>query len=86
MVPGDPQWSLDAPWVLLDPPKMKLEKKQIHKTKSKNLEILKMCKDARRKIIEICLVKILSTSMACHLVTNRINVPSPSLPLGTWAF
>jgi hypothetical protein len=26
MVPGDPQWSLDAPGVLLDPPKMKLER------------------------------------------------------------
>ena len=56
MVPGDPQWSLDAPWVLLDPPKMKLEKKQIHKTKSKHLTNLENCKDVRRKIIAICLV------------------------------
>ena len=24
-------------------------------------------------MIEICLVKILSTSMACHLVTNRVH-------------
>ena len=28
MVPGDPQWSLDAPLVLLDSPKMKFEKKK----------------------------------------------------------
>ena len=44
MVPGDPQWSLDAPWVLLDAPKMQLEQKQIHKTKSKNLEIQQIAK------------------------------------------
>ena len=59
MVPGDPQWSLDAPWVLLDPPRMKLEKKQIHKMKRTNLGNLEIRKDARWKIIEICLVKIL---------------------------
>ena len=73
MVPGDSQWSLDAASVLLDPPKMKLESKQNHKTKSKNLEHLEICKDARREIIEIGLVKILSTSMACYLVTNRMH-------------
>ena len=73
MVPGDPQWSLDAPWVLLDPPKMKLEKKHIHKTRRGNLEHLEICKDARRNIFEIFLVKILSTSRACHLATNRVH-------------
>ena len=73
MVPGDLQWSLDAPCVLLDPPKMKLGKKQIHKTKSKNLDNLDFCKEVRRKRIDICLVEILSTSMACHLVTNRMH-------------
>ena len=46
MVPG---CSLDAPWVLLDPPKIKLEKKEFHETKSKNLGDLEFCKDARRK-------------------------------------
>ena len=61
MIPGDPWWSLDAPWVLLDPPKMELENKKKHKTKSTHLGNLEICKDARRKIIEICLVKILST-------------------------
>jgi hypothetical protein len=73
MVPGDPQWSLEAPKVLLDPPKMKSEKKQIHKIKGKNLNNLEISKDAPRKTIEICLVKILSTYMACHLVTNRMH-------------
>jgi len=34
---------------------------------------LEICKDARRQIIEIGLVKILSASMACHLVTNRMH-------------
>ena len=56
MVPGDPQWSLDAPWVLLDPPKMKLTKKQIHKTKSKSLKHLEICKDGHRQNIDIGLV------------------------------
>ena len=31
------------------------------------------CKDARRKVIEIGLGEILSTSMAFHLVTNRMH-------------
>ena len=47
----DPQWSLDAPWVLLDAPKIESGKH----------EHLKICEDARRKIIEIGLVEILST-------------------------
>ena len=62
-----------VPGCSLGPPKMKLENQQMHKTKSKNLENLEIRRGARRNIIEICLVKILSTSMACHLVTNRMH-------------
>ena len=81
VVPGDhsclqidPRWSLDAPWVLMDAPKMKFEIRQIQKrTKTKwtpgNLET---CKDAHREIIEIGMVEILATSMASHLVRNRM--------------
>ena len=37
-----------------------------------NLEISKFGKDARRKMIEICLVKSASTSVACWLVTKQM--------------
>ena len=45
---------------------------QLQNTKKWKPESLEMFKDARRKIIEIGLVEILSTSMASHLVTNRV--------------
>ena len=73
-----PACSRDAPWVLLDPPKMKLEKKQNHETKNEILGNLEICKDARRKIIDIGLVEILSTSMASHFVTNRMPDLGPA--------
>ena len=70
MIPGDPsclqidpRWSLDAPWVLPDPLKIKYENKTIGKQKNNNdyLGNLEICKDARQEIIEIGLVEILST-------------------------
>jgi hypothetical protein len=39
----------------------------------KKPERIEIVKDARRKIIEICLVEILSASMAYHLMTNRMS-------------
>ena len=66
MVPGnprcaqiDPLWSLDAPWVLLDAPKIKLEIRQIPKHQKLKPDNPEICKDARQKIIEIGLVEIL---------------------------
>ena len=80
MVPGDPsclqidpRWSLDAPWVLLDPPKIKLKIRQIQKNKKWTPGNLEICKDARKQIIQIGLVEILSTSTACRLVRNRTH-------------
>ena len=68
MVPGDasclqidPRLSLDAPWVLLDPPKMKLKMKQIQNNEKWKPGILEIRKDAHRQIVEIGLVEILST-------------------------
>ena len=40
-----------------------------------NLKTFEVCKDAQRRIIEIGLVKNLSASMACRLITN----PMPDL-------
>ena len=40
------------------------------KWKPDNLE---MCRNAHRKLVEIGLVEILSTWMACHLVTKRVR-------------
>ena len=39
---------------------------------SENLKISKFGKDARRKMIEICLVKSAATSVVCWLVTKQI--------------
>ena len=41
------------------------------------LNQLDICEDARQEIIDICLVELLSTSMACHLVTNRMPTLGP---------
>ena len=49
MVPGDRQWSLDAPWVLLDPPKMKLGKNKFRKRKVNTWRILKFAKTRAAK-------------------------------------
>ena len=64
---------LDDPWMLPDAAKIHHTIIRIQKNKRWKPENLDICKDARRKIIEIGLVEILSTSMACHLVTNRMH-------------
>jgi hypothetical protein len=55
----DPGSSLDAP-------KINSQTAQIRKIKTGNLKTSTIRKDARRQIIEIGLVKNLSTSIACH--------------------
>ena len=71
----DPRWSLDAPWVLLDP--LEIIQKTIENQKHEKLKPgdLEICEDAHRQIVDISLVEILSTWMPCHLVTKRNGFP-----------
>ena len=70
IAPGGPSCLQTDPWWSTVPPKIKLRTIENHKNEKRKPENLKMCKDARRKIIEIGLAEILSTRMACHLVTK----------------
>ncbi len=71
-----PRWSLEilgGPWMLLGSSQNDTRKNKCIKRKVSTCVHFEVWKDARQRIIEISLVKFLSTSMACHSVTNRLH-------------